>query len=322
MMRILFGYDGSESADAALYDLKRAGLPEEAEALVVSVADVLMVPETTNPEIIEHTLMSRRVAAGIMLARKQAARSLLEARAFTTKASERMRSYFPGWHLRTQVLAGQPSQELIRIADEWKPDLVVVGSRGRSLAGRFLLGSVSKAIVTGSDHSVRVTRGTLDKNGLDPIRLVIGIDGSSEAEHAVRSVGSRVWPSDTEVRIISVDNSSLVRVAPVFPIGGTAVNNNPEELPLATRRMVAWAENELTAIGLNVSVAVEKGDPRQVLITEAKKWNADAIFVGGRKFSGALERLWLGSVATALVTNAHCTVEVVRNPVTWHGKGE
>jgi hypothetical protein len=44
MMKILIGYDGSESADAALHDLQRAGLPDDAEALIVSVADVIMVP--------------------------------------------------------------------------------------------------------------------------------------------------------------------------------------------------------------------------------------------------------------------------------------
>ncbi len=47
MMKVLIGYDGSQSADAALVDLQRAGLPEEAEALIVSVADVMMVPETS-----------------------------------------------------------------------------------------------------------------------------------------------------------------------------------------------------------------------------------------------------------------------------------
>ena len=76
--------------------------------------------------------------------------------------------------------------------------------------------------------------------------------------------------------------------------------------------MVEWAERELSAIGLQVSVAIEKGDPQRVLIEEARKWDADSIFVGGRMFSGAIERLRLGSVATALVTKAHCSVEVVR----------
>ena len=35
-MKILIGYDGSECADAALDDLKRAGLPERAEAHILS----------------------------------------------------------------------------------------------------------------------------------------------------------------------------------------------------------------------------------------------------------------------------------------------
>jgi len=37
MMKILIGHDGSQSADAPLVDLRRAGLPVEAEALVVEV---------------------------------------------------------------------------------------------------------------------------------------------------------------------------------------------------------------------------------------------------------------------------------------------
>jgi nucleotide-binding universal stress UspA family protein len=79
--------------------------------------------------------------------------------------------------------------------------------------------------------------------------------------------------------------------------------------------MVAWAENELSVIGLNVSVTIEKGDPQRVLIHQAQKLDADAIFVGGRRFNSALERFRLGSVATGLVTNAHCSVEVARNPI-------
>ena len=39
-MKILIAYDGSPCADAALDDLRRAGLPCEAEAVVLSVADV------------------------------------------------------------------------------------------------------------------------------------------------------------------------------------------------------------------------------------------------------------------------------------------
>ena len=118
MMKILLGYDGSESADAALRDLKRAGLPYEAEALIVSVADVFMPAATSNYEIAEQALASRRVTASLRVAQKQRAHVLLQAKAFAAKAGERVRSYFPGWHVREEVLAGQPSQELISRAAE------------------------------------------------------------------------------------------------------------------------------------------------------------------------------------------------------------
>jgi nucleotide-binding universal stress UspA family protein len=182
MMRILIGYDGSTGADTALDDLRRAGLPDEAEALVVSVADVMMDHTASSYEVVEQALTSRRVSSGLLLAQKQSARVGLEAKAFATKAGERLRSLFPNWHVSTEALAGDPSQELIMKADEWKPDLIVVGSHGYSLAGRLILGSVFKKLVTDSHHSVRVTRGKAKRDDFKPIRVVIGVDGSSEAD--------------------------------------------------------------------------------------------------------------------------------------------
>ena len=76
MMKVLIGYDGSQSADAALVDLQRAGLPVEAEALIVSVADVMMVPATPAYELAGEALMSRRVTAGLVYAQRQTERVL------------------------------------------------------------------------------------------------------------------------------------------------------------------------------------------------------------------------------------------------------
>jgi nucleotide-binding universal stress UspA family protein len=302
MMKILIGHDGSQSADAALVDLQRAGLPVEAEALVVSVADVMMVSATPDYEFAGEALMSRRVSAGLVYAQMQTERVLNEAKDFARRASDQVRSYFPHWSVREETLAGSPAAELISKADEWKPDLIVVGSHGRFAVSRFLLGSVSKEVVTDSDHSVRVSRGDMEKHRDTPPKLLIGVDGSSEAEQAIRAVGSRVWPLGTEVRIIAVDDGSSSIAA-----------DRVDELPLAAAQMVAWGENALSEIGLKVSVVTEKGDPPRVLIDQAQAWDADSIFVGGRRFSSALERFQLGSVATALVTKAHCSVEVVRN---------
>lgn len=295
MMRILIGHDGSQSADAALVDLQRAGLPDEAEALIISVADIIMVPATPAYELAAEALMSRRVTAGLLHAQRYTERVVTEAKEFANRAKEQLRSYFPHWNVRAETLAGSAGSVIISKADEWKPDLIVVGSHGRSAVSRFILGSVSKKVVTDSVHSVRVSRGDRERDLSEPLKLVIGVDASDEAEQAVRAVGSRVWPNGTEVQIITVDDGRS---------------------PMFTRtagRMVAWADNALSLIGLKTSVVWEKGDPRRVLIDRAQAWDADSIFVGGRRFSSVIERFQLGSVATALVTKADCSVEVVRN---------
>jgi nucleotide-binding universal stress UspA family protein len=271
---------------------------------------------TLDYELATQALSSRRVAESLVIARKRTETALLEAKAITTKASERLRSYFPGWHVQAEALAGQPSQELISKADEWKPDLIVVGSHGHSALKRFILGSVAKKVVTDSHHSVRVTKGSALSDVSEPPRLVIGVNGSVESEHAVRAVGRRAWPDGTEVRIIAVDDgTSPTRIATVLPTTSALIRDHNQEKALAAHRMVEWAENELSVIGLNVSVTLDKGDPQRVLMHEAQKWNADSIFVGGRSFKNAFERFRLGSVATGLVTKALCSVEVVRNPI-------
>jgi len=87
MMKILIGHDGSNSADAALVDLRRAGLPDDAEALVVSVADTMMVVPTSAYELSAQALMSR-----VVRNREDAERHLLRAIASASRFAVASRS--------------------------------------------------------------------------------------------------------------------------------------------------------------------------------------------------------------------------------------
>lgn len=145
-MKVLVAHDGSTYADAALDDLRRAGLPCDAEALVVSVADGLVNLNSSVGEVAGAMLTSRRVTSAIELARVQAERLLQEAREAAAMACGRLLWDFPGWEVRTKVLEGTPSWELLGAAEQWRPDLVVAGSQGRSALGRLFLGSVSEAL--------------------------------------------------------------------------------------------------------------------------------------------------------------------------------
>jgi nucleotide-binding universal stress UspA family protein len=72
------------------------------------------------------------------------------------------------------------------------------------------------------------------------------------------------------------------------------------------------ASTRLSAAELQVSQLIEKGDPKQIIVAEAEEWGADCIFVGAGENGARTNKLLLGSVSTAIVARAHCTVEIVR----------
>ncbi|MBK8302980.1 MAG: universal stress protein [Chloracidobacterium sp.] len=60
-------------------------------------------------------------------------------------------------NINTQIVNGDPGQQLVEIAKAWDADLIVVGSHGRGFWGR-LLGSVSDGVTHHSPCSVLVVR--------------------------------------------------------------------------------------------------------------------------------------------------------------------
>ena len=71
------------------------------------------------------------------------------------------------------------------------------------------------------------------------------------------------------------------------------------------------AESTLRTVELQVASLIEEEDPKQFLIAEAERCGADSIFVGARGLN-RIERFFLGSVSAAVVSRAHCSVEVAR----------
>ena len=311
-MRILIGYDGSPNSDAALDDLMLAGLPDGSEVLVVSVGDLLITNPSTE-DIVKAALTSRRVAASLKHAQTHGAQVMKEAREFAAKAADKLRSQFPEWTVTSEAISGTPAWELIDAANRWNADLVVVGSQGRSAIGRLFLGSVSKRLATDASCSVRVGRASAGQK-MGPPRIIIGVDGSPAAEQAIYAVGQRVWPDGTEVRLVAVDDGTPppARVSTFLPQAAEMLNSYLQRREARVRSMLEWATREFGLIGVKTSVLTKKGDPSKILIAEAAKWNADTIFVGTRDFKNAFERFRLGSVSTAVVTNARCSVEIVR----------
>ena len=295
-MKILIAYDGSSHADTAITDLQWAGLPQNTEAIVLSVVEwPLQAPrswgmvDTGFPEE-----WSMRV---------QGAEASAEA------ACQRIQRQFPRWDIQMETPTSHPAAMILERAAGWPADLIVLGTHGRSRFARAVLGSVSMKLAKEAHCTVRVAR---TRNHDGPIRLLIGDDGSPEAEATINEVCRRAWPAGTEARVLAVQELLVTTNAERIAIGGRIYDQINEDEHLRLHYATTQAAEKLSSAGLIVSPAVEQGDPREALVRQAETWNADTIFVGARGL-GRVERFLLGSVSSATVAHAPCSVEIVRH---------
>ncbi|HYJ87792.1 MAG TPA: universal stress protein [Pyrinomonadaceae bacterium] len=308
--KILIAYDASECADAALEDLRSAGLPKAAEALVMTMADVFL-PPPINEEV--DNTFPMYVPAGVKRAHERAARKLKEAESMAKQASEQIKKDFPEWQVRHEALADSPAWAIIRTADKWDADLIVVGAQGHAvLGGRLILGSVSQRVLYEARCSVRIARGR-QRDGDSPLRLLIGVDNSSYSNAAVEAVCRREWPKGTEVRLLAVVDT-VMAVTPESSQFSVVkwIETSDEENWDEVRKIFQPLADKLKSSGLDAAVMIRRGNPTNELLDEAESWGADCIFLGPKGTRG-IDRLLLGSVSAAVSARADCSVEIVRS---------
>jgi len=288
-MKVLIAYDGSDCADAAIAELPRAGLPDEVEFMVLSVIENWL-PPPSGLEIVQH------------IDRDQ------EFKLLAMQAANRLREMAAGWTAKAELSVGAPASQILEKAEQWKPDLIVMGAHGRTALGRFFFGSVSQKVLHEANCPVRVAREPEQKSDR-PLRLLIGFDGSSGATETLRVVTARKWPAGTEARVVYAAWPSLEFASK--PMVGQIADWLADE-DLKIKRKIDDVVRDLNAAGLNTSSVIKAENPKQLLINEAESWKADCIFVGARGL-GTLERLRLGSVSSAIAARADCSVEVVHS---------
>ena len=132
-MKILFATDGSPYSDYALREAARILPLAEASLTVVAVAPPPVIgTDPLGMAAVDGGLLVKEVEA-IAQANLEHARTLLE-QELQLQASYVERS-------------GVPAHEILELARALKPDLIVLGSHGRGAVERFIIGSVSDAVL-------------------------------------------------------------------------------------------------------------------------------------------------------------------------------
>jgi nucleotide-binding universal stress UspA family protein len=146
------------------------------------------------------------------------------------------------------------------------------------------------------------------------MKILLATDGSDCSKAAVNSVAERPWPEGSEVKVVSAME------IPYAPTTETWVlpDSYYRELERVTKAQAEAAVKDAVerimsgkTAGLEITTMIKSGSAREVILDEAKRWDADLIVLGSHGYSG-WQRFLLGSVSHAVATHAHCSVEIVR----------
>lgn len=146
-MRVLIATDGSKCSDAAIKEVTARPWPEHTEFKIISA---FQIPLNPAPEA--WTLQPECYAEMERAEREQAQKTVAVACAELKRANDGKAN------VSGQVLPGPPPSVILDEAENWKADLIVVGSHGYGTWHRLILGSVSQAVVLHANCSVEVVR--------------------------------------------------------------------------------------------------------------------------------------------------------------------
>lgn len=290
MMKILIAYDGSESASIAIEDFSFAGLPAGGEAVVLYAVEDGAMPyrSSEDPQIID-TIATHILQEGVLLASR----------------------VLPGYSVTSEYrVEDDPSEAILTKAEEWRPDLIVLGARSQSSVERVLFGSITQQVLTHTRTSVRIGRfaETFDTSPC----VLVAIDGSLSAIQALKHIADRQWRTGTKFRLVTVLTFSRLMAS------STLSMTIQELLESQMQQRSAWILarhqidlDRLHSQGFEVTCATIVGNPKHKILEEAASWGADSIVMGSLLLS-TMERLLIGSVSLSVASRAHCSVEVIR----------
>lgn len=239
-------------------------------------------------------------------------------RDFLAQAEERFNEN--GFETKTELLTGNPAEELIKYAENNKSDLIVLGAKGlRSTLG-FLLGGVAQQVVEHAPCPVLIVRAPY--NGLRQSLVVT--DGSDYSYRVLRYLSKFPLSVRTQIHIAHVlppiptpefytrswPEASEAFQQPIFPEMEEAILKQSMEEERQGKILLEKACKQLKSAGITADSVLLRGDAATEIINYVRDQEIDLLIAGSRGLS-RFKGLVLGSVSRKLVHYANCSTMIV-----------
>lgn len=218
-----------------------------------------------------------------------------------------------GFKVKTRLLEGDPSDEIIKLAADDNFSLIVTGSHGKRLLEEMLLGSVSEAIGRYAKPPVLLIRYDLlrELEAEQPLeeyaagtfrKILFPTDFSPASQAALEFIKQLKKAGAQEVEALNVTDPRRIETE-------QEKHERVERCYVECGRTVVTLEEQ----GLKTRVRCRTGDPLAEILAAAREGQASLIVMGSH--SVGLVKEWLsGSVSLSVVRTADRPALIVHEP--------
>jgi len=224
----------------------------------------------------------------------------------------------PAVLLEEHVLLGHVKEELLRFAEDWRADLIVIGANAKVRPGLPFLGNVAQSVLQHSYcpvHIARLKNADVAPEHQPPIsNILVAVDHSPHSNATVDWVLRQGWIPPYRVKLLT----ALPEVAEQISKEKNA--EKASKLVKEQQELKSRVDERLKACALGMEARMGaglveyesiEGPPADVILQAAHDWPADLIVIGSHGRS-AITRFLLGTVSQSVAINAPCPVEVIK----------
>lgn len=216
-----------------------------------------------------------------------------------------------GFRVTSEIVLGLPHLEINRLAEEKDCSVIVVGSHGRTMMGKVLLGSVASAVIQNALRPVLVVRLKIIEGECITCavacenlsyHVLYPSDFSDTAERAFAFVEKIVESGCKRVSLMHVQEEARI---------GKHPEGRLEEFDRVDRARLERLEDILKAKGATeVSIVIPYGSPISEILKYSRE-NDVSIIVMGSQGRGFISEIFQGSVANNVTRHAPVPVLLV-----------
>jgi len=202
-----------------------------------------------------------------------------------------------------QLEMGSPAESILKMAQEEKVDLVVMGARGMGRIQEQIFGSVSHRVMTHAPCSTLLVK--------QPVRsvknLLIPIDDQEDSDAVLAFFKKSPFREPCSITVLH----AIPIIDPVWPVGAMIPPEFREEMITYAEKFTQVLCVELERLGHQAKGLAFEGVPSVTIVEEVKKMKPDLLIMRPHRQSG-VSRFFLGSVSHSVVHHTDCSLLLVR----------